>query len=152
MLVNPMSSFLPFRTFWKITPMMQILVIIFLYLAMVYLGYDEFQKTGLLQGFPLHISVLFVPIFEEIIFRGFILAALLNTVWKTKAIIYTSILFWLWHVKNIFQMDLVAVRDQVIYTTFIFWPAMAYLTIKTKTIWPGVILHYLNNLLALYFA
>jgi membrane protease YdiL (CAAX protease family) len=34
----------------------------------------------------------------------------------------------------------------MLYTGLIFGPVTAILALKTRTIWPGVILHYLNNL------
>jgi membrane protease YdiL (CAAX protease family) len=34
----------------------------------------------------------------------------------------------------------------MLYTTLIFGPVTAVLALKTRTIWPGAILHYLNNL------
>jgi hypothetical protein len=37
-------------------------------------------------------------------------------------------------------------RRQLLYTTLIFGPVTAVLALKTRTIWPGAILHYLNNL------
>ncbi len=36
--------------------------------------------------------------------------------------------------------------SQVLYTALIFGPITAAIALKTRTIWPGVILHYLNNL------
>ena len=35
--------------------------------------------------------------------------------------------------------------NQILYTALIFSPITAWITIKTRTVWPAVILHYLNN-------
>lgn len=137
-----------FRTVGKLTPLAQILTILGLYIAMVVLGYFEYQKTGLLQGYPPHVSVLFVPIYEEMIFRGLILGTLIKVISSKKAIVFSSLLFGLWHLKNIFYVDIPGLTYQLAYTTLFFGPLTAYIALKTKTIWPGVILHYINNILA----
>jgi uncharacterized protein len=92
--------------------------------------------------------VLFVPIYEEIIFRGFILGALLAHTSRTRAIVFSSFLFGIWHLKNIFYDPIPQVAYQVAYATLFIGPLFAFLAIRTRTIWPGVILHFLNNLLA----
>ncbi len=142
------NNFFQFRTVWKLTPLVQILIIIGLYITMIVFGYFEFQKTGLLQGLPVHISVLFVPIYEEVIFRGLILGALIKVVSNKKAIVLSSLLFGLWHLKNIFFLNIPDLAYQIAYAALFFGPLTAYIALKTKTIWLGVILHYLNNILA----
>lgn len=61
--------------------------------------------------------VLFAPIYEEIIFRGLILGALLTQLSKRQAILYSSLLFGAWHLKNIFFLDLDLLTYQMLYTT-----------------------------------
>lgn len=136
------------RTVWRVTPAVQIGIIIACYLAMVAAGYLEWRSTGLLQGYPVHVEVLFVPVYEEMIFRGLILGALLAHTSPMRAIAYSSLLFGIWHLKNIFYDPAPQVLYQVAYTGLFFGPVTAYLAVRTRTIWPGVILHYLNNLLA----
>lgn len=142
-----MPTLFQFKKVWKLSPLVQILIILGLYVIMTLKGYFEYQKTGLLQGFPLHISVLFVPIYEEIIFRGLILGNLIKVMSNKKAIVLSSMLFGLWHLKNIFFLSTGALIYQIAYTTLFFGPLTAYLALRTRTIWLGVILHYLNNLL-----
>lgn len=67
--------------------------------------------------------------------------------WK-KAIALTSVLFALWHLKNIFFLPPGALLYQMAYTGLIVSPVLSYITLKTRTVWPAVILHYLNNLAA----
>ncbi len=142
------ANLFEFKTIWKFTPGFQIAVITILYLAMIAFAWFDVKQTGLMFGYPIRISILFVPIYEEILFRGLLIMVLLKHYSTKQTIIISSLLFGLWHVKNIFFIDTDYLAKQLIYTTFIFGPATAWLALKLKTIWPGVILHYLNNLLA----
>lgn len=143
------KNFFEFKKTWGLTPFVQVAIIVFVFILTVSHGYIEFQKTGLTQwGFPVSGFIYFAPIYEEIIFRGFILMALLKYTNVNKAIIYSSLLFGVWHFRNIFFMDLSDLVYQIAYTSLFFGPLLAYIAIKTKTIWIGVILHCLNNFLA----
>ncbi len=123
-------------------------MIVALYVLMVILGYFEHQKTGLLQGFPPNPWIFFAPLYEELIFRGLILGALIQSMSDKKAIVASSLLFALWHLKNVFYLDPAQLAYQIAYAGFLIGPLLAYITLKTKTVWPGIILHYLNNLLS----
>lgn len=141
-------AYLAWRNIGPVTPLMQAVAIATLYLCTVLLGYIDYLETGLMFGYPLSISILFVPIYEEVIFRGIIFRYLEEKSTLLKAIVATSILFGLWHLKNIFFLSPDELVSQVIYTSVIISPIFCYITWKTKTIWPAVILHYLNNLAA----
>ena len=104
-----------------------------------------FRLTGKMLGRDPDVWILFVPITEEILFRGFILGALEIAYGPRRAIVFSSLLFGLWHLKNTFWMTNYDLIHQIIYTTFVFGPITAYLALKLRTIWVGVILHYLNN-------
>ncbi|OHB17066.1 MAG: hypothetical protein A2734_01460 [Parcubacteria group bacterium RIFCSPHIGHO2_01_FULL_40_30] len=142
------------KKFWRITPSFQILIVSILFTIYTLTAYLNYQDTGTMFGYPLSISILFVPIYEEIIFRGFILLGLMKYYSWKKAIIISSLLFGLWHLKNIFFISQISQNEliyKMIYTAFIFGPIMAHITLKSKNIWIAVILHYLNNLLAPLF-
>lgn len=126
----------------------QIITVAALFVIYTTLSYFEYQKTGTMWGYPLRISILFVPIYEELIFRGFILAGLTKFYSARNSIIISSLLFGLWHLKNIFFISTPDLISQMLYTTFIFGPITTYLTLKTKNVWLAVILHYLNNAIA----
>ncbi len=64
------------------------------------------------------------------------------------AIIISSLLFGIWHFKNIFFMPPRDVAHQMFYTGVIFGPAMALITLFTGTVWLAVIFHYANNMIA----
>jgi hypothetical protein len=91
-------------------------------------------------------TIIFAPIYEEIIFRGFIFNAFLKNYKVLQAVIFSSLLFGLWHFKNVFFLSPFLLIKQIAYTGFIFGPIMALITNKTKNIWPGVILHFINNI------
>lgn len=126
----------------------QIITVVALFVIYTALSYFEYQKTGTMWGYPLRISILFVPIYEEIIFRGFTLAGLTKFYSARNSIIISSLLFGLWHLKNIFFIPTHDLISQMLYTAFIFGPIAAYITLKTKNVWLAVILHYLNNTIA----
>jgi len=100
--------------------------------------------------YPVRVSLFFAPIYEEIIFRGLILAGLMTIYSITTAIIISSILFGIWHLKNIFYLPKNQVIYQMLYTGLIFGPIAAYITVISGAIWIAVIIHQLNNLLAPY--
>lgn len=142
-------SLFNFKKTWWLSPFVQISIIVIIFIITVIYWYTVFQKTWLTQfGFPVNNFIYLAPIYEEIIFRWFILWALLKCTSTKKSIIYSSILFWIWHLKNIFYLDIWNLLYQIIYAWVFIGPILAYITIKTKTIWSAVILHSLNNLLA----
>lgn len=129
---------------------MQILTICVLFTVTILIQYKEYKTTGKTWGgrYPLKTSSFFVAIYEEVIFRGVILVGLMNMYSLVTAVIVSSLLFGLWHLKNIFYFSNKELWYQILYTGLIFGPAVAILTILTGTIWLAVIVHFLNNLLA----
>jgi uncharacterized protein len=99
-----------------------------------------------MAGHAPDVWILFVPITEEILFRGLILGALEIAYGPARAVVLSSVFFGLWHLKNIFWLSEYQLIHQMLYTTLIFGPITAVLALKTRTICPGAILHYLNNL------
>lgn len=84
----------------------------------------------------LHLSLALVPAFcEEFLFRGLICARLLPY-GKTVAIVGSAVLFGLMH-GNLGQLFYTAVAGIMLGWCFV----------ETRSIWPGVIAHMLNNLM-----
>ncbi|QQR93205.1 CPBP family intramembrane metalloprotease [bacterium] len=130
---------------WKLTIPLQTLLIIFLF---VFRSVQAFNiQTGLVSELPKFVTI-FAPIYEEVIFRGLCLAMFLKYFNRNKAIILSSLIFGLWHLKNSTHLSNFALLYQVSYAMFLIGPILAYITIKTKTIWPGIILHYVNNIIS----
>ena len=142
-------AFLWFKSFWRFTPFWQVFSIVIVFIMTIAYGYIIFQKTWLTQRwYPVSSFIYLAPLYEEIIFRWLILWSLLQHTSLKKAILYSSILFGIWHIRNIFYLEPISLFYQICYTTFLFWPLMAYITYKTKTIWISVLLHFVNNFLA----
>lgn len=77
------------------------------------------------------------PICEECLFRGIILSALLRRYSPRKAIIWSSIIFGIAHL-NPWQFI----------AAFLIGCAIGWLFWRTKSIWPGIFMHWLNNSIA----
>jgi membrane protease YdiL (CAAX protease family) len=85
-------------------------------------------------------------IFEEFIFRGIILVVFLNKYSSIKAVIYSAISFGLIHLLNLASdKEMIWVLGQVIYNSIagLFY---GYLFLRTKSLLPVILIHYLNNL------
>lgn len=101
--------------------------------------FDTSPKINSMIQSIIILGILF-PLFEEILFRGFILTKLLDTYSDTSAIILSSAIFALSHMELIrgiyaFAIGLLA----------------GYSVTKTKTIKSAVIIHMTYNLCNLYF-
>lgn len=133
-----------------LSPGLQIFIISVLFSLTVLFQYGEFKKTGkTLRGrFQSPLFFFFCPIYEEVIFRGFILSTLLILYSIPVAIVISSLLFGLWHLKNIFVYSKQELALQMLCTTVILGPLMAIATIYTGTLWIAVIAHYFINLFA----
>lgn len=81
-------------------------------------------KTGLLFGKPenFYFQTLFAPLYEEFIFRGLMFGFLMKHLSLLKAIIFTSLIFGLWHLKNMYLMDTTELIKQIAYAGFVFGP------------------------------
>jgi membrane protease YdiL (CAAX protease family) len=85
-------------------------------------------------------------ILEEFIFRGIILVVFLNKYSSIKAILYSAISFGFIHLLNLANdKEMIWVLGQVIYNAIagLFY---GYLFLRTKSLLPVVLIHYLNNL------
>ena len=146
-------NFLQFKKIGPFSPATQIFLLAFFFVAITLSAGFSFQNTGEIFGYPrsYYLEILFAPIYEEIIFRGVILSAFLRQFSRGRAIFFTSFFFGLWHLKNIFFLDFTNLFAQIFYTGFIFAPILGFLATKFRTIWPGAIFHFTNNLVALNF-
>ena len=130
-----------------LTPLLQLVIICVLFIITTIVQYKNYKQTGKMWTYyPLNTWSFFAPIYEEIIFRGLIFVGLMSLYSLVVSIIISSILFGLWHLKNIFWLPKKELIYQMLYTGIIFGPIMVCVTIYTDSIWLAVILHYLNNL------
>ena len=87
-----------------------------------------------------------IGIFEEITYRGVVLAIFLRFYKQPKAIIFSAIVFGLMHIFTILEgRPLAWTAGQVVWAaiTGLFY---GYVTIKTNSLLPAMIVHYLGNL------
>ncbi len=136
-----MSEFFKLRKIGKFTPTHQIILLILAYLSLATTAYF-YRDT------PEEFYRYFAPFYEEMIFRGLILGGLLSFCNKKIAIFLSSFLFGLWHLKNLSIYSTQALIYQILYAGLLIGPLLAWLTIRTKSIWPGVLIHTFNNLLS----
>ena len=121
------------------------------YLGTIQQGYYEFDISSILgKESPLYTS-LFPGIWEEVAFRGIILTLLLKVYSEKKSIIINGFLFGFFHLVNLlnflFGLEyslnyLVQVLFQALYASAIGF-FYAYLFVKTKSLIPSIISHYL---------
>ena len=92
---------------------------------------------------PNLIFTLGIGLTEEVYFRGIICNA-----WKDKektAIILSAVLFGLCHILNVMGgAEITATLLQIVFA-FIYGIVMAYVILRTKSIWPCIILHAFHD-------
>lgn len=147
------SEVLSLKQIGFLTPSIQILIICLLFVLTIFQQYREYKNTGTVWNghFPLKTSSFFAAIYEEVIFRGIVFISLMEIYSVFYALVISSLLFGLWHLKNIFYMEQRRLIIQILYTGLVFGPIAGLLTLHTGTIWLAVIFHFCNNLLASRF-
>ena len=128
-----------------------VLCLVFLYQMMLYyLGLDDFNiGKDFLDYFN---SIIIPPIFEEILFRGFIQQKLNELMSSIKAILITSILFVLihlpgWLLLNSLDYSYVEITKMSV-VIFVLSVLMGWLLKKSKSLYPSIALHSLNNFIS----
>lgn len=81
-------------------------------------------KSGL--AMPLAVTVVLAPIYEEWIFRGWVLRKL--------GIVMSSVLFGVWHLKNLFFFEVSDVVYQIVWAGLVLGPVFGYVAMRTKSI------------------
>jgi sodium transport system permease protein len=80
------------------------------------------------------VFVIVIPICEEVAFRGFVLGGLQRRFKPWKAIVLSAFLFALYHM-NVFQFV----------PAFLMGVVLGLLAVRSRSIWPGVLLHAVYN-------
>lgn len=94
----------------------------------------ESKRAPLTTYATLLVAVFVAPFCEEIFFRGFVFQGLRNAMTVGWAIVFSALLFGVAHAD-----------PGSFAVLFIIGIALALLRWNTKSIWPGMILHMLNN-------
>lgn len=92
------------------------------------------------------IATVLAPLSEEMLFRGVVFDNLSSSAVEKIAI--TSVLFGLYHIKNIAFLKPFTLIYQIFYAIILGIP-LALLKIKTGSLFLPIIVHSINNLLAL---
>lgn len=106
---------------------------------------QAFDISGDLPPGSPSLLVSIPSIFEEAVFRGIVLTAFLNKTSERKAIIFSSLGFGLVHLLNLASdREAVWVLGQVIWS-FILGLFYGYVFVRTRSLLPTMIVHYLGN-------
>jgi len=82
-----------------------------------------------------------VPAFaEEYFFRGYVLSAFRNRVSSLRAILYSALIFGLFHVITGSMLSLERFFPSTLLGLF-----LGFVAIRTGSLWPGVLLHAIHN-------
>lgn len=101
--------------------------------------------------------IISVGVFEEIVFRGVVLNLFIQKSQKTKtgvflAIVYSSLVFSLLHLLNVFAgSGFLPILLQIGYT-FLIGMMFAVVYLKTKNIWTTIVIHTIYNIGGLMFS
>ena len=144
------------RPFYSFSLMFLILILDFLLIFIVYDFIYELLMPSLVEedlfydpsssSDPIILSLLFIsltvaaPVFEEMIFRGYILGKLRKSFSDIFSILFSGILFGFAHWSLFAPFDLYQTGAATI-GGFLY----AWLTIRTESLWPSIIAHSLWN-------
>ncbi|MCH7746391.1 MAG: CPBP family intramembrane metalloprotease [Chloroflexi bacterium] len=102
---------------------------------------DEVLGDGFQRLVSTLVIGLWVPFTEEVFFRGFVLAGLIVPLGATRAAVVSSIIFAAAHLTL-----------GTLVPIFVTGMLLAWLYLRTRSIWPPIIAHAAQNLLALSVA
>ena len=97
------------------------------------------EATGLWRFAFVFYGVICAPLLEEILFRGFLLPALDRAVGAWLSILISAFVFGLFHVQD----------PQAVLPIVVLGTCLAWLRLKSGSIWPGVCMHSANNAIAI---
>lgn len=125
----------------------QLAVMAVLFIATIFVV-KYFAVDERFLGMPISMMTLLAPLYEEVIFRGLIFGWFARRYDWRIGLIASSLLFGVWHLKNIFWLDTPSLIAQMAWAGLFIGPLLAFVTHKTKSIWPSVIIHQINNIWA----
>ena len=102
---------------------------------------DEFLGSGITRLLLSAVIVLWGPFVEEVFFRGFFLGGLIAPLGAARAAVVSAAIFAVAHIEIGSMIPL-----------FITGLALAWLYLRTRSIWPPIMAHAAQNLLAISFA
>ena len=118
-----------------------------MFVATVFATNAEYRAKGTVFGYAgPGFNALVCPIYEELIFRGWILAMLVKNHANWLAIAVSSLLFGILHLRNIYWLDAARLAGNIATVGLLVGPLLGYVALRCRSVWPAVILHYANNL------
>lgn len=150
-------AFFSFDFFWRIAT---ILVVYYLFSNSINLSSHQVLMLVIIIGinfvacmlfsplksFYYHaIGVFFAPVMEEMLFRGLVFSAIEGSF--EKKILFSSIFFSLYHLKNIFVLSPFALLYQMTYA-FIFGIPVSLIAYHTGSLFLPIAIHSINNMFA----
>jgi membrane protease YdiL (CAAX protease family) len=84
-------------------------------------------------------GALGAPLIEELLFRGFLLPPLTRAVGVSASVVLSGVLFGLAHLSD----------PDAIVPLVVLGIGLGWLRIRAGSIWPGVVIHAVNNTIAL---
>lgn len=85
-------------------------------------------------------SALIPALAEEFFFRGYVLSALRSRLKPVRAVLYSALIFGLFHVVNGSVLSL-----ERFFPTTLLGLVLGFVAIRTQSLWPGVLLHAVHN-------
>ncbi|MFY9341430.1 MAG: CPBP family intramembrane glutamic endopeptidase [Planctomycetota bacterium] len=124
----------------------QVAAVVALFVAAVFLSNAEYRTTGTAFGFAgPGFNALVCPIYEELIFRGWLLGRLVRWRGPAVGIAVSSLLFGVLHLRNVYWLDGPALARMVAWAIIVVGPVFGWVALRCRSLWPTVILHYVNN-------
>lgn len=129
------------------------LVVIASVMLVLFLTYKqqkaEYKKYAYLHTYyPWKMHLFFAPVYEELLFRLLILIPLIHLLGFWASLIISSVLFGLWHIRNIKYQPYTVTVYQCLYTGIVLGPLLGYVTIGLSSIYLAILVHALNNYLS----
>lgn len=140
-------TLLEMRRVLGVPPWAQLATVTGLFVASVLLSAHEFRTRGTAFGFAgPGFNAIVCPIYEELIFRGWILGRLAHRRPAWQAILVSSALFGILHLRLIYWLEPPALARTMAWSGLVLGPLFGWVTLRTRSVWPAVMLHYANNL------
>ncbi len=116
-----------------------------------YITYEDLEKMSemIIKSFENNafLTVLgvgiFIPFFEEILFRGWLFDRLEHLLSSKYALIITSIMFGLVHGQY---------HGVILLLTIVSGFVLGFIRLRTNSLWPSIILHAINNTSSIFLA
>lgn len=109
-----------------------------------YILYKVFSPS--VSFLSMSISAILAPLAEELFFRGWVMNQIEGS--KKEKIVYSSIFFSLYHLKNTFVLTPFSLAYQLLYALLVAGPVLGWIRLRYDSIFASIVFHSVNNSLA----